>query len=269
MKVSILKAVAIGLVFCLLCSCGTTVPGSQIEASPARAELKEAEVTNLNDSFDADFLGYVQALNERENYVVSPLSFRAALMLAVEGANDTTRAQLMGAMGFSSEEDMNQWYQEVRKSVATFDDWFGQQENIAAEEAQYYPPGEAPELPDHAYRVLNSIWNNTDKYGEFLPDYIQTVAENYGATADSKPADQITDAVNHWCDEATAGLIPKISEDLSEYAAILANAVYLKSSWVAGFSEYMTEPEDFTDINGNVTSRDMMKEFRLYVEQYL
>ena len=265
MKTSIIKATAIGLSICLLCACGTIVTGSQPEASPARAELKEAEVTNLNDSFDADFLSYVQAQNETENYVVSPLSFRAALMLAVEGANDTTRAQLMGAMGFTSAEEMNQWYQEVRKSVATFDDWFGQQENIAAEEAQYYPPGEAPELPDHAYRVLNSVWNNTDKYGEFLPDYVQAVDENYGATADSKPADQITDAVNHWCDEATAGLIPKISEDLSDYAAILANAVYLKSSWVAGFSEYMTEPEDFTDIDGNVTSRNMMKE----KEQYL
>ena len=261
-----IKTIALLLaVILFLTACGTIVPGSQPEASPVRAELKEAEVTNLNDSFDADFLSYVQEQNEKENYVVSPLSFRAALMLAVEGANDTTRAQLMGAMGFSSAEEMDLWYQEVQKSVASFDEWFGQQEDIAAEEAQYYPPGEAPELPDHAYRVLNSIWNNTDKYGEFLPDYVRAVDERYGATADSKPADQITDAVNHWCDEATAGLIPKISEDLSEYAAILANAVYLKSSWAMEFSKYMTEPEDFTDVDGNVTSREMMKAKEQYM----
>lgn len=114
-------------------------------------------------------------------------------------------------------------------------------------------------MPVHAYRVLNSVWNNTDRFGAFLPDYISSIAEHYDATANSVPADQITDAVNHWCDEATAGLIPNISNDLSGCAAALVNAVYLKSSWVDEFSKYMTEPEDFTDINDNVTRRDMMK----------
>lgn len=210
-------------------------------------------------SFDQDFLRYIQAQNEKENYVVSPLSFRAALILAVEGADASTRTQLLSAMGFASEEEMTQWYATVRESVEFFDNWVRRQEQIAEEEAQFYPPGEAPEVPVHAYRVLNSVWNNTDRFGEFLPDYIRSIAERYSATANSVPADQITDAVNRWCDEATAGLIPKISNDLSGCAAALVNAVYLKSSWVDEFSEYMTEPEEFTNIDGKVTRRDMMK----------
>lgn len=210
-------------------------------------------------SFDQDFLSYIHSQNEKENYVVSPLSFRAALILAVEGAEASTRAQLLSAMGFSSEEEMTQWYAAVRESVDNFDDWVRWQEQIAEEEAQFYPPGKAPEVPAHAYRVLNSVWNNTDRFGAFLPDYIRSISEQYGATADSLPADQITDAINNWCDEATAGLIPKISNDLSGCAAALVNAVYLKSSWVDEFSEYMTEPEDFTDIDGTVKRRDMMK----------
>ena len=209
--------------------------------------------------FDRDFISYVQARNERENYVVSPLSFRAALTLAVEGANASTREQLLGALGFASEEEMTQWYAEIRESVDFFDEWVGWQEQIAEEEAQYYLPEDAPGMPVHAYRVLNSVWNNTDRFGEFLPDYARSVAERYGATVESVPADQITDAVNHWCDEATAGLIPHIADDLSECAAALVNAVYLKSSWVNAFSDYMTGMEDFTDIDGNVTRRDMMK----------
>ena len=210
-------------------------------------------------SFDQDFLNYIHAQNEKENYIVSPLSFRAALILAVEGADSATRAQLLSAMGFASEEEMTQWYAAVTESVDFFEGWVTQQEQIAEEEAQFYPPGEAPEVPVHAYRVLNSVWNNTDRFGEFLPGYIRTIAERYGATADSVSADQITDAINHWCDEATAGLIPKISDDLSGCAAALVNAVYLKSSWVDEFSKYMTEPEDFTDMDGKVTRRDMMK----------
>ena len=210
-------------------------------------------------SFDQDFLSYIHTQNEKENYIVSPLSFRAALILAVEGADASTRAQLLTAMSFTSEEEMTQWYAAVRESVDYFDGWVRQQEQIAKEEAQFYPPGEAPEVPVHAYRVLNSVWNNTDRFGEFLPGYIRSISEKYAATADSLPADQITDAINNWCDEATAGLIPKISNDLSGCAAALVNAVYLKSSWVDEFSEYMTEPEDFTDIEGKVTRRDMMK----------
>ena len=209
--------------------------------------------------FDQEFLSFIHAQNEKENYIVSPLSFRAALILAVEGADASTRTQLLNAMGFASEEEMTQWYTAVRESVDTFEGWVSWQKQIAEEEAQFYPPGEAPEVPVHAYRVLNSVWNNTDRFGEFLPEYARSVAERYGATADSVSADQITDAVNNWCDKATAGLIPKISNDLSGCAAALVNAVYLKSSWVDEFSEYMTEPEDFTDIDGTITRRDMMK----------
>lgn len=209
--------------------------------------------------FDQDFLNYIHAQNEKENYVISPLSFRAALILAVEGADASTRAQLLSAMGFVSEEEMQQWYEAVGESVDSFDAWVDRQTQISEEEAQYYLPGDAPEMPVHAYRVLNSVWNNTDRFGEFLPDYVRSIAERYGATANSVSADQITDAVNHWCDEATAGLIPKISDDLSSCAAALINAVYLKTSWVDEFSKYMTEPEDYTDIDGNVARRDMMK----------
>lgn len=210
-------------------------------------------------SFDQDFLNCIHTQNKKENYVVSPLSFRAALILAVEGADASTRAQLLGAMGFVSEAEMTEWYAAVMESVDYFEGWVSRQEQIAEEEAQFYPPGEAPEVPVHAYRVLNSVWNNTDRFGEFLPEYVRSIAEHYGATADTVSVDQITDAVNHWCDESTAGLIPKISDDLSECAAALVNAVYLKSSWVDEFSEYMTEQEDFADIDGKVIRRDMMK----------
>ena len=214
---------------------------------------------NTVANFDQDFLSFIHAQNEKENYIVSPLSFRAALILAVEGADASTRAQLLSAMGFASEEEMTQWYTAVRESIDAFDGWVSWQKQMAEKGAQFYPPGEAPEVPDHAYRVLNSVWNNTDRFGEFLPNYVSSISEHYGATADSVSADQITDAANNWCDEATAGLIPKISNDLSGCAAALVNAVYLKSSWVDEFSEYMTEPEDFTDIDGTITRRDMMK----------
>jgi len=236
-----------------------TTAGSVPDVYSIQDDREDIDVTNLNTSFDQVFLTFIHAQNEKENYIISPLSFRAALILAEEGADASTRAQLLDAMGFASEEEMLQWYAVVRESVELFDEWVDRQEQIAKEEAEFYPPGEAPEVPVHAYRVLNSVWNNADSFGAFLPDYTRSVEERYGATADCVPADRITDAINHWCDEAAAGLIPKISDDLSSCAAALINAVYLKTSWVDEFSKYMTEPEDYTDIDGNVARRDMMK----------
>ena len=215
--------------------------------------------------FDRDFLLYIRARNEKENYVVSPLSFRTALMLAVEGADGTTHAQLLSAMSFASEEEMLKWYAAVRESVEFFGDWAERQAQTAREAAQNRRQGKAPEVTDHAYRVLNSVWNNADSFGSFLPGYTRSVAERYAAAADSVPADRITDAVNRWCDESTGGLIPRISDDLSGCAAALINAVYLKSSWVSAFPETMTGPEDFTDADGKVTRRDMMKAKNRYL----
>lgn len=247
-----MKRFLAALLLCAMALAGLAAAGGATTDGPEEEDAAMA-------GFDQDFLDYIHAQNEGENYIVSPLSFRAALMLAVEGADAATRAQLLGAMGFASEEEMAQWYSAVRESVDFFEDWVAQQAQIAEEAAQYYPPGEAPEVAVHAYRVLNSVWNNTDRFGAFLPGYIRAIEERYGATADGVSADRITDAVNHWCDEATAGLIPKISDDLSGCAAALVNAVYLKSSWADEFSKNLTEPEDFTDVDGRVTRRDMMK----------
>jgi serpin B len=237
---------------------GETVAGSV--TNPADDARASVVASNMNTSFDRDFLAFIHTLYEEENYVISPLSFRAALMLAVEGADGSTRDQLLDAMGFASEEEMRQWYAAVRESVDFFDKWVDRQKQSAEEEARYYPRGEAPEMPAHAYRVLNSVWNNADVFGAFLPDYVASVEARYGATASSVPSGRITDAVNRWCDEATDGLIPRISDDLSECAAALVNAVYLRSSWLDEFSSRMTEPEDFTGIDGTVTRRDMMKD---------
>lgn len=237
---------------------GETTVGSVPEST--HDEKASVVAGNMSTAFDRDFLAFIHTLNERENYVISPLSFRVALILAVEGADGATREQLLDAMGFASEEEMRQWYAAVRESVDFFDKWVDRQKQSAEEEARYYPRGEAPEMPVHAYRVLNSVWNNADVFGAFLPDYVASVEARYGATASSVPSGRITDAVNRWCDEATDGLIPRISDDLSECAAALVNAVYLRSSWLDEFSSLMTGQEDFTDIDGTVTRRDMMKD---------
>ena len=142
------------------CACGsesgiTSSSQAQTEISPQETqqqpELAETPVTDADGDFDTDFLNYVNAQHEKENFVVSPLSFRVALALAVEGADNDTRLQLLDAMGFSSGEELDKWYGEVTQSVTAFNDWASSEAQLAEDQAEYYPPGEAPEMPEHAY----------------------------------------------------------------------------------------------------------------------
>ena len=111
-----MKRFLAALLLCAMALAGLAAVGGATTDGPEEEDAAMA-------GFDQDFLDYIHAQNEGENYIVSPLSFRAALMLAVEGADAATRAQLLGAMGFASEEEMAQWYSAVRESVESFDEW--------------------------------------------------------------------------------------------------------------------------------------------------
>ena len=201
------------------------------------------------ESFDADFVNYVRANNPDENFVVSPLSYRAALLLALEGAGGETERQLLRALGFETKADAEAWYGAVRDSIDRFD---------AVKDAEF------------KYRVLNSAWNNSDMTGDFRAEYVRAAQEKYGAEIRSERAAEITDAVNNWCKEATDGLIPAIAADLSESACVLVNAVYLKSAWADAFEEYLTCREEFTCADGSTAYKDMMKakdRYRFYEDE--
>ena len=190
------------------------------------------------DTFDTDFVNYVREHNADENFIVSPLSYRAALLLALEGAGGETESQLLRALGFETKADAKAWYGAVRESVDRFD---------AVKETGF------------KYRVLSSVWNNADMTGDFRAEYVRAAQEKYGAEIRCEKALEITDAVNNWCSEATDGLIPAIAADLSESACVLVNAVYLKTAWKDAFEEYLTCREEFTCADGCTAYKDMMK----------
>ena len=208
------------------------------------------------DSALIDFLdnaGYSQ-----KNYLVSPTSFRAALALAVSGADSETKAQLIHAMGFESMGDVIQWYESVSESIDAF------AEDLSTAKEQYelnkgfYPDGTA--APDRAFSIANSVWHNADKQGTMSPDYISYVADHFDATAADAPGAKLADRVNDWVKEKTNGLIPSIADDLSQTDAILINALYLRTSWIDAFSDLATSPGDFTSADGTFVTKDFMQQ---------
>ncbi len=232
----------------------TAKPGSETSKPDEPIEYENVNA-ELNENFCGDLIAFLNQNGfSEENYLVSPTSFRAALCLAIAGAEGQTREELLAAAGFRSVDEANAWYDGIRASV----EWFRENLRLENKDAEAWL-GEAGKA-DRAFSFVNSVWNNTDIQGNFLDTYKKYVAEHYDAVANSVSAAEITDAVNGWCDENTNGLIPVISDDLSENASVLVNALYLRTAWTRVFEEYFTKKDAFTCLDGSEVEKEFMEQ---------
>lgn len=189
------------------------------------------------------------------SYMASPASLRAALCLAIEGADGDTKSGLLKAAGFESEAGMRAWYDGLLKSQAEFREHAARlQADMAEMPEEYEEPGDLC----MAFDIANAVWDNTSFPGGFQELYMDFISERYGAFAGYSPAEDITDDVNRWCSENTHGMIEKISDDLSMSSGVLANALYVRSGWLDEFYEGATEKGDFTLADGGTQEMDFM-----------
>lgn len=279
MKKKLLSILAIfSLLAGVLTGCGEKEPLPTYDNSLTQESPNPVEVLNKNPSLsqadpDADFnTAFISFMEEAgfkdKNYMVSPTSFRAALALAISGADGETKDELLKAMGFESTDAMLSWYSSVSRAVTAFSESLEQDKAIFEENKEYMEEGAAS--PDGAFSLENSIWRNTKASGKLSKDYIQYVNEHFGAAAENVSADKITDAVNSWINENTNGMIPRISNDLSYADLILANTIYLRTSWRNDFWENATQPGDFTTKAGTTVEKEFMHQqdkFRYYEDE--
>ncbi len=261
----------------LLCGCADA-SSTNSAGNSEHQENKETQMTTeenkenvpdkatINTDFNRTLIDFVNNAGfADQNYMVSPTSFRAALALAVAGADTETKAELIHAMGFNDMDEVNAWYSSVTEIISDFDSDLSDRKANFKEEKKWLP--DDAQEPDGALIMLNSIWNNTDRNGRFGKDYLKYVKENYSAEANDVTSKNITDKVNKWVNDGTKGLIPYISDDLSYANAVLVNTLYLKSSWINCFEDYCTSSGTFTTLSGEKVQKDFMKQqerFRYY-----
>lgn len=253
----------ISMILCLFFLAGMTgcsaKQSAAVSASARNEEEKPMEQVTLSGDFNADFIAYLNENGfQNENYILSPLSLKAALCLAIEGASGETREELVKAAGFGSYEDVLKWYVSVAEKTERFREDL-ERENEMLEREKQYMPADMFSYADRAFSVANSVWNNRDISAPFLESYREKIGTQYGADVRESSKDTITDDVNGWVDEKTNGMIPKIVQDISGCAAVLANALYLRTSWTDSFSEYMTKEDDFTCFDESVSKKDFME----------
>ena len=285
MKKRILSAIlTLSVVTSLILGCGNAEtpfnsPATSPEAETSTPDVNTAKDSNFSSSdipevdtnmdFNSSLIDFIEKNGfANENYMISPTSFKAALALAVSGADNETKDELLKAMGFNSMDELISWYKDVTASVDSYNEWLKTAQDEFNEYRDDYED-DAPE-PDGDFDLENSIWRNTKSSGELSQKYREYVAETFGATAENVSEDKITDAVNNWINDNTNGLIPSISNDLSCTDLVLVNTLYLRTAWVNDFFESATQEGDFKTLSGETVKKDFMSQqdnFRFYEDE--
>ncbi len=236
----------------------SNAPNITVEYDPSNVSAET--LARSNADFNSALISYIEQNGfAEENYMISPTSYRAAMALAIAGADNATKEELLHAMGFNDMNELVAWYVSVTESVNKYNEWLKDAQKDFKENREDY--GDGASKPSGVFDLENSIWRNTtNATGELSQDYMDYVAKNFNAAANNVSSDEITDVVNDWINENTEGLIPSISDDLSAADLILINTLYLKASWEYDFSEYYTEEGDFTTFSGDTVSKDFMNQ---------
>ena len=197
-----------------------------------------------------------RALNDGEgNLFYSPFSISQALAMTSAGARGETQRQMADTLRHRlPQSSLHPAFDVLDRTLASRGQAPGSTPNSAGEASQYF-----------RLNIANAIWGQ-DGY-HFLPDFLDVLAENYGAgmmAADFAGApDESRVRINDWVAEETEGkvtdLLPPGAVDQST-RLVLTNAIYFNASWLWPFGPSRTEVRPFYLAGGGTVDVPMMTE---------
>jgi serpin B len=198
-----------------------------------------------------------QLATGNENLCVSPYSIESALAMTFAGADGQTRIEMARVLHFPSEGDA------VPASFAALQHSLEEMSTKTAELVKQSKKFGGPSEP-----IMLSIANRlfAQKGYDFREPFLALVKQNYGAAFEpidfGHNASGATRHINQWVADQThdriRDLIPAGALDEAT-RLVLANALYLKASWVDPFSEKATRPEPFHVQGGAPVDVPMMR----------
>jgi len=249
----VLISVLIVLLVLPLIACDQPVGAELVMSDKPREtapDVSEADLALLIEGNSAFAFELYQALKGKEgNLFYSPYSISAALAMTYAGARNETAEQMADTLQFMLEQE---------RLHPAFN-W------LDAELAKRGEGAAGKDGEGFRLNIVNAIWGQKDY--EFLSDFLDVLAENYGAGL--RILDFITEteasrlAINKWVSDQTEGRI----EDLIPQGAIdaltrlvLTNAIYFNAAWEYPFDEDMTADGPFYLLDGGQVSVPMMKQ---------
>lgn len=215
--------------------------------SPAVAPSDMEELVAGNSAFAFDL--YQAIRNEPGNLFYSPYSISAALAMTYAGARGETERQMAQVLHFALEQArLHPAFNALDQALAS--------RGAGAKSKDGQP---------FRLRVANSLWGQAGY--TFLPAFLDTLAENYGAglrLVDFKGApEDARKAINKWVSDRTEGkirdLIPQGAIDTLT-RLVLANAIYFNAAWMHTFEKSATQDGPFYLLDGSQVTAPMMRQ---------
>lgn len=255
MKRMIVIVIPLVLVVAVIASIQLSQPSAGVVLQSDKGRIDSPEVDSSdraslvegNSAFAFEL--YQELRSEEGNLFYSPHSISLALAMTYAGARGETAQQMADTLRFLLEQE---------KLHAAFN-W------LDAELASRGEGAEGKDGEEFRLNIVNAIWGQ-ENY-EFLADFLDVLAENYGAglrIVDFKnETEQARLGINRWIGDQTEGrirdLIPRGAiNELTRL--VLTNAIYFNAAWEHSFERRMTSNGPFYLLDGGQVTVRMMRQ---------
>jgi serpin B len=206
------------------------------------ADASELVAGNKAFAFDV----YQQVRGDDGNVFFSPYSISLALAMTYAGARGETEQEMADALHFTLAQD---------RLHPAFNDL----------DLQLAARGEGTADEDAGFRlnIVNRLWGQAGY--EFLADYLDILAVNYGAGLSlldfvSGPEESRL-VINDWVSDVTEGRIENLIPPgaiTPDTRLVLTNAIYFLGAWLHPFDEAATRDAPFDLVDGTEVTARMM-----------
>jgi serpin B len=215
--------------------------------SPNVTETEQALLVQGNSAFAFNL--YQELRNKEDNLFYSPYSISLALAMTYAGARGETAQQMTDTLQFLLNQD------ELHPAF----NW------LSAELASRGEGAQGKDGEGFRLNVANAIWGQQGY--DFLPAFLDVLAENYGAglrTLDFiDETEQSRVAINDWVSNQTEGRIKDLVPEgaIKEVTRlVLTNAIYFNAAWKYPFDKGMTANGPFYLLDGGPVTVPMMEQ---------
>ncbi len=207
-----------------------------------------AELVRGNTGFASDLY---RALREQEsgNFFYSPSSISIALAMTWAGARGETEREMADVLHFTLPQDR------LHPAFNALD----------LELARRGQGARGKDGKGFRLHIVNALWSQ--KGYQFLPEFLDTLARNYGAGL--RLLDFVSDpeaargVINDWVSDQTEGRIrdlipPGVVSALTRL--VLTNAIYFNAAWAEPFEKSLTADGPFYLLDGRQVMVPMMRQ---------
>ena len=205
------------------------------EIDPEFMVLSDAQydLVKRNNNFALNLFSEMKGVGSN---VVSPMSVTYLMAMLANGAEASTREEIMDAIGAKDFDidEMNAFYAYLIRRAKTTD--------------------KQTTLNIANYIALNKEFKLKNKFASTIADSYQGAVESLDFTNPES-----TKRINGWCSEHTNNMIPTIIDQVEPSAvAYILNAIYFNGTWTDKFDKNNTNKEQFNGYTRDIMYVDMM-----------